>query len=315
MRLHDMFLLVALPLVACGPSARGGDNGADGGGNGGSGSTVDAPPCHDVVDVVFVLDVSSSMSFVLDKLGTDMAKVVTGANGLASDAHFGLIAYVDNYVLDATGPLEGGKVHTAAATLKTAFAHYKATYTTPNREPGDGPSGRAPMNPICEENALDSLYAAAMDYPWRPNATRVVIVATDDTFLEAGDNYGDRDGDGQTTHTNDGGPFYEGNYPAVHSLAETVAALKAQKVRVFSFTAGATGGTCGRANNSLFGWARRPASYIPHGWSEPYNGQPPIPTATDGKNFSLSDVQMGTRSLADTINEVVLDSYCNPIIL
>jgi hypothetical protein len=305
---------VCLLLIACGPTSRNGDDdGATVDAN--TSKTPDAAACHDVVDVVFVLDVSSSMSFVLDKLGTDMEKVVVGANGLASDAHFGLIAYVDNHVLDATGPLEAGKVHTTAATLKTAFAHYKATYTTPNREPGDGPSGRAPMNPICEENSLDALYAAAMEYPWRPNATRVVIVATDDTFLEAGDNYGDRDGDGQTTHTNDGGPFYEGNYPAIHSLTDTVAALRAQKIRVFSFTAGSTGGSCGRSNNSLIGWARYPASHIPHGWSEPYNGQPPIPTATDGKNFSLSDVQKGTRSLADTINEVVLDSYCNPIIL
>lgn len=122
-------------------------------------------------------------------------------------------------------------------------------------------------------------------------------------------------GFGQTTHTNDGGPFYEGNYPAIHSLADTVAALRAQKIRVFSFTAGSTGGSCGRSNNSLIGWARYPASHIPRGWSEPYNDRPPIPTATDGKNFSLSDVQKGTRSLADTINEVVLDSYCNPIIL
>src|SRR4051812_42093009 len=174
-------LLVAIGfgLGACGVGGRNGGGGGSGGGGaggaggGGGGSAGDLGPCTDVIDVVFVLDVSSSMDFVLDKLDAEFDEVVTKSNMLAKDAHFGLIAFVDNYKLDDSGPLDGGKVHTGGATLKAAFSNYKTVYTTPNRNPGDGPMGLTQQNPICEENALDALHTAAADFPWRDNATRV----------------------------------------------------------------------------------------------------------------------------------------------
>jgi hypothetical protein len=36
---------------------------------------------------------------------------------------------------------------------------------------------------------------------------------------------------------------------------------------------------------------------------------------TDGGNFDLDKVKSGALSLAETINSVVLDSHCNPILL
>ncbi len=264
-------------------------------------------PCTDLIDVVFVLDVSSSMDFVLDKLGAEIDSVVTAANGLAKDAHFGFIGYADNHRLDTTGPLEGGKVHTAGSTLKAGFDAFKKTYTLNNRNPGDGPSGPTTQNPICEENALDALMGAANEFPWRPNATRVIILATDDTFLERPDNYGDRDGDGKTDKTD----FpREGNYPAKATLAETVSALQTARARVFSFTRlkepGAFDlGKCGTGR-------RLPWSAINQGWSQPYKTAKPIPTATAGKNYDLDQVKAGKLGLATTINEVVLDSRCKP---
>jgi hypothetical protein len=315
---HRLLLTLSLTLAACAPDGRdpggGGDDDAPGGDGGAD--FVDARPvegsdaggeCTDVVDVVLVLDVSSSMNFVLDKLGTEIPQVVTAANGLAPDAHFGLIAFVDNHRLDTSGPLEGGKVHTAASTLQAAFDMYQSVYTDKNRNPGDGPSGPTTQNPICEENANDALYAAATEFPWRDNATRVIIVATDDTFLDRPDNYGDRDGDGDTTSTD-----YpkEGNYPALRTMPETVAALKAKKVRVFSFTRITPPSL---PELSQCGTPRRfPWADIADGWSMPYKGNEPFPDATDGKNFDLAQVQAGSLSLATTINEVVLESYCNP---
>jgi hypothetical protein len=272
---------------------------------GGDGAPAEAGPCQDVVDVVFALDVSSSMDFVLDKLDAEIDRVVAAANTLAKDAHFGLIAFVDNYALDATGALEGGKVHTGAASLKAAFATYKTVYTYPNRNPADGPGGPTDQNPICEENANDALHAAASEFPWRPNATRVVIVVTDDTFLERPDNYGDRDGDGKTDKTN-----YprEGNYPAAFTMTETIDALKGARARVFAFTklVAPTGFTrCGTGR-------RLPWSSVSDGWSTPYKGAAPIPQRTGGKNFDLDKVKSGAISLSETINQVVIDSYCNP---
>ncbi len=264
--------------------------------------------CKDVVDIVFVLDVSSSMSFVLSTLEKEIGLVVDAANKLAPDAHLGLIGYVDNYRLDTTGPLEGGKVHTAAATLQKAFANYRTTYTDADRNPGDGPTGPTLQNPVCEENAVDSLVGAAEEFPWRANATRVIIVATDDTFLERPDNYGDRDGDGKTDKTD----FpREGNYPAKSTMAEAIAAVKKVKARVFSFTRLKDPGLfaptrCGTPR-------RLPWSSISDGWSTPYKGQKPIPTETAGGNFDIDLVFGGKLSLTTTINNVVLESYCKPI--
>ena len=298
-------VLVAILLCACGPSQRAGV--PDAGGGGGDGATSDAEVCEEVIDVVFVLDTSSSMDFVLTKLQSQIEEVVTASNAIAADAHFGLIVFQDNHFVDNTGPLEGGVVHTSAATLQTAFGYYKDTFTAYNRNPGDGPSGPTTQNPICEENSLDALYAAST-FPWRENATRVVILATDDTFLERPDNYGDRDGDGATDQTDFPS---EGDYPAARTLAETVQALQAARVRVFSFSR--------ITQPNLFercGTGRRLAwEDITAGWTTPYGSQPPIPDQTDGGNFDLDQVKSGSLSLAATINEVVLDSHCNPIIL
>lgn len=272
------------------------------------GAQSDVLTCRDSVDVVFVLDISSSMTAVLDTLTAEISKVVDAANKLAPDSHFGLIAFVDNHKLDTSGPLSGGKVHTAAATLSAAFSHYKAVYTAHDRNPGDGPGGPTLQNPICEENANDALYAAATEFPWRENSNRVVIIATDDTFLERPDNYGDRDGDGKTDKLD----FpREGDYPAKQKLAETVAALRDNKIRVFSFTRLIPPGIfdllrCGTGR-------RLPWEAVSAGWSAPYGSAEPIPAATDGKNFDLQLVFIGQLSLTETINNMVLESHCKPI--
>lgn len=276
-------------------------------GFGDAGGTDGAPAtCTEDVDVVLVLDVSSSMGFVLDKLDAEIDKVVAASNALKAGAHFGLVLFVDNVKLVDTGDLEGGKVHTQAASLRAAFTDAKATYTGPNRNPGDGPTGPTTQNPICEEDALDALADTALLYPWRSNAARVAIVVTDDTFLEKSDNYGDRDGDGKTDKTS-----YprEGNYPARFTVDETVAALKSKGVRVFSFTKLKAPGTfdltkCGTGR-------RHPTDdAVTWGWSKPYKGKAPIPDQTGGKNFDLDAVKDGALSLATTINDVVLQSHC-----
>ncbi|NVB84590.1 MAG: VWA domain-containing protein [Kofleriaceae bacterium] len=292
-------------LAACGPSTRDGAT-VDAAGGGSGSSNVDAGKCEEVVDVVFVLDTSSSMDFVLTKLDAQIAQVVTAANMVAADAHFGLIPFQDNSVLDSTGSM--GVVHTTAASLQTAFKYYRDTFTANNRNPGDGPSGPTTQNPICEENSLDALYAAAATFPWRDNATRVVILATDDTFLERADNYGDRDGDGLTNKTD-----YprEGNYPAARTMTETVTALREAKVRVFSFSRITQPNILERCGTGR----RLPWASITDGWTTPYKSMPPIPMQTDGANYDLDKVKNGTLSLAETINNVVLDSHCNPIIL
>lgn len=298
-----------LGLAACGPSASGTGGDGDGDGDGDLDADLDAGICEDVIDVVFVLDTSSSMSFVLQDLEAEIAEVVTASNQLAADSHFGLVVFQDNHAIDDQGPLGNGMVHTEAATLQQRFRHYRETYTDFDRNPGDGPGGPIQQNPICEENSLDALYAAATEFPWRENATRVIILATDDTFLENPDNYGDRDGDGDTTDTSFPS---EGDYPALRTMAETLDALRDARIRVFSFARvtppGLFEGGCGTGR-------RRPAGDISAGWNKAYDGQAPIPEQTDAVNFDLAQVQSGALSLAATINEVVLESFCTPPVL
>jgi hypothetical protein len=301
------FVVSVVLTAACGPTSD--RSGADASMTSGDGQTAgDAGKCEEVIDVVFVLDTSSSMDFVLTKLETQIAQVVTASNMVAADSHFGLIVFQDNHFLDNTGPMMNGVVHTSATSLQTAFRHYKDNYTANNRNPGDGLSGPTTQNPICEENSLDALYAAAETFPWRDNATRVVILATDDTFLERPDNYGDRDGDGLTNKTD----FpREGDYPAARTMPETVTALKDAKVRVFSFSRLTPPGFLERCGTPRrYTW-----EHITDGWTTPYKTMMPIPTQTDGANYDLDKVKNGTLSLAETINSVVLDSHCNPILL
>jgi len=298
---------------AGGTNAGGGLGGSGGGTGGGSfldGSIPDdaSGACSDSIDVVFVLDVSSSMGFVLNKLSDEIDGVVAAAAQLTQEAqanapHFGLVPFVDNHVIDLGGAENNGMVHLDGTSLRNAFQFHLATFTNPNRNPGDGPSGLTMQNPICEENALDALYFAAVDFPWRPNATHIIILATDDTFLERPDNYGDRDNDGLTDKTN-----YprEGDYPALWTVPETVDALKAAKIRVFTFTSrGDATHQCGTGRR--LPWEARAA-----GWSAPYYNNPPVPDSTDGANFDIELVRAGNMSLSQTINGVVLDSYCNP---
>jgi hypothetical protein len=284
-----------------------GDGDADPSWDGGPGY-IDAAVCVDVIDVVFVLDVSSSMTFVLDALEAEISRVVDRATALAPEPHFGLVTFADNWALDRTGGLDDGAVHTQAATLQQAFRNVKSIYTLNDRNPGDGPDGPTSQNPICEENALDALHAAADEFPWRENATKVVILATDDTFLERPDNYGDRDGDGQITHFDFPS---EGDYPAEWTVPETVQALQGTRARVFSFTRLQPPGMMDFLTRCGTG-RRLPWADITDGWTTDYAGQPPIPQATDGANFDLDDVRDGVISMSDTINDVVVQSYCDP---
>lgn len=313
---EDPGIAAKLDAGAAGSGASGGSGGSSGGAFGGSGgvfldsgvSPEGSNVCTDSIDVVFVLDVSSSMGFVLDKLSNEIDGVVQAATQLTQQSgahppHFGLVPFVDNHVIDLGGAEGGGAIHLDGNSLRNAFQFHRTTFTNPNRNPGDGPTGPTMQNPICEENALDALYFTAKDFPWRANATRIVILATDDTFLERPDNYGDRDNDGLTDKTD----FpREGDYPALWTVPETVEALKAQKVRVFAFTVrGDATQHCGTGRR--LDWAARAA-----GWSAPYYSHPPLPESTDGANFDVELVRAGSMSLSDTINGVVLESYCNP---
>ena len=265
--------------------------------------------CTEDIDVVLVIDTSSSMDFVLDALNDEFANVVQASNALKSGAHFGAVFFQDNVLLDTSGDESGGKVHLGSSSLQSAFETMKTVYTAHNRNPADGPNGPVDQNPLCEENSLDAVNVAATQFPWRSNAAHIVVVVTDDTFLERPDNYGDGNHDGDTT---DSFPFQEGNYPAASTLAETVAALKAQNAEVFSFTRVTPLGGLSLAG---CGTPRRFSQddAVKYGWTLPYQGAAPLPDQTGGKNFDLDDVKDGKTHLGAAINDIVLGVHCNDV--
>lgn len=185
--------------------------GADGG------ADPDGPKqCDEDVDIVFVMDVSTSMDAFLDKLADEILVVDQAlANlDLPHEPHYGLVVFVDDTAL-----LMGGAPYPDVDTLRADFMQWSA-FTASNQQVGGGN-----LNTTWPENSLDALYAAATGFQWRAadDTLRMIIHTTDDTFWD--------------------GPTTGNGVPIQHGYAETVDALQQAQIRVFSFTA-QIGGSC-----------------------------------------------------------------------
>jgi len=130
--------------------------------------------CYDKIDICFVLDVSTSMGFVLDRLTSEIGAVWDAASQIDDDPSFGLVVFVDDVALQ-----NSGQPFAAVQDMQAAFMSVKQ-FTSNEKQPGGSPG----MNMSCPENTLDALVDAAENYPWREGAVRIIIHATDDTFKE-----------------------------------------------------------------------------------------------------------------------------------
>lgn len=166
------------------------------------------------VDVVFAIDVSTTMTFMLDKIEREIAAVDAAARGQGLDPRYGLVVFVDDVEL-----ANGGQPYVDIAELQRELAVWQA-FTASNRQ-----VRTRVANLDWPENSLDALHAAATKFQWRPAATtlRVVVHATDDDFGEA--------------------PAVQSGQAVQHTYAETLTALRAAEVRVHSFAA-KIGGQC-----------------------------------------------------------------------
>lgn len=239
------------------------------------GVVVDAPggdDCTDAIDVVFVMDVSTSMGPFLSTLADEILAVdaAIAALGPGVVPRYGLVVFVDDVLV-----VNDGQAYDDVDTLAADFDTWSA-FTS-----GNDQLGGVGYNTTFPENSIDALYAAAGDFEWRPIAstTRIVIHTTDDTFWEAPS-------------------VAEGVIPIQHTYAEAVDELQSQEVRVFSFAA-MLGGPAETDDVSM-------------GWFGPYMDQTAIPVATDGGVFSIEDVLTGMVSLGDAIVGAVENSHCDP---
>lgn len=190
-------------------SVCGGQNGSDGGASHDLGITgVDLGTtvpntCSDTLDVVFVLDVSSSMAADLGRIRSGMGDIWNAARALTSTAQFSMIVFVDDVL-----PVNHCAPFASLSDLQDAFDQW-ASFCSSDENPV---SHATAMD--CPENSLDALYAATA-CPWRTPSTRIVVHVTDDTFAEP--------------------PSALSTIPVQHSYADTVAALMAHQIRVGTF--------------------------------------------------------------------------------
>lgn len=125
------------------------------------------------LDVVFVIDVSTSMGPAIGALRSGIRDVWDAASRLSPDARFSLIVFVDDALaVDGCAPF--GSVDT----LSTAFDYWQSFCAS-----NESPVSHA-QNYDFPENSLDALQLAARSCSFRPGATRIVVHVTDDTFLE-----------------------------------------------------------------------------------------------------------------------------------
>lgn len=184
---------------------------------GDGGADPDGPKvCEENVDIVFVMDVSTSMDAFLNELANEILVVDQALAGLdlPAEPHYGLVVFVDDTAL-----LMGGAPYPDVETLQADFMQW-STFTASNQQVAGGNA-----NTTWPENSLDALYAAATGFQWRPadGTLRMIIHTTDDTFWD--------------------GPTTANGVAIQHGYAETVDALQQAQIRVFSFTA-QIGGSC-----------------------------------------------------------------------
>lgn len=182
--------------------------------------------CGQDVDIVFVMDVSTTMGPFLDQLATEIIVVdeALDAMDLPGQPHYGLVVFVDDFAL-----LNAGAPYDSVAVLQQDFNDWSA-FTASNQQVGGGN-----FNNTWPENSLDAIHTAAAGFQWRPadSTLRLVIHTTDDTFWD--------------------GPTVGNGVQIQRGYAETVEALQQREIRDFSF-AGQIGGMC-ECEDVTMGWS------------------------------------------------------------
>ncbi len=245
------------------------------GDTGDTSGTGDPALCKMQIDIVFVMDVSTSMLGVLQKLEEEILTVDAKLKALdvLPDVNYGLVVFVDD-----TEIINGGAPYDDVQTLKSDFNYWWNFTQTNSQVSGNGSNGDWP------ENSIDAIFTASGAFQWRPleQTLRMVIHCTDDTFGVKG--------------------AIQSNVAIQHTYEETVLSLQDRQVRVFAFADNdKTGGPGDNEDVSM-------------GFFTPYNGQTPIPAATDGGAFNINLVNKNQLSLSAAINDSVEQSLCQQYI-
>jgi len=231
--------------------------------------------CKQQIDIVFVMDVSTSMLALLQKLEDEILTVDAKLKSLdvLPDVHYGLVVFVDDTLI-----INAGAHYADVQTLKQDFNKWW-NFTQSNAQVNGGG-----FNNDWPENSIDALFTGAGAFQWRPmeDTLRMIIHCTDDTFGEKG--------------------AVQSGIAIQRSYDETVLALQDREVRVFAF-----------ADNDMTGGPGDNQD-VSMGFFTPYNGKTPIPDATDGGAFNINLVLANQLSLSAAINDSVEASLCQDYI-
>ena len=238
---------------------------------------IDASGCVAPIDLVFVLDVSTSMMGEFTHLRAGIGSIFAAAEALTTDHTFGLVVFVDDALV-----VNGCSSFATAAAVQTEFDHWR-TFCASNGNPG----GSGGMNTDCPENSLDAIYAAATTCTWRPGATHILIHVTDDTFRER-----------PAVFSADA---FQPGVPAQHTFAEVSTALLQAQIRVGAF-AQLTPMNCGAGTSAN----------TARGFLTSYMSIDSLPTQTGGAAWDIADVRSGQLDMAAAINALITASYCRP---
>lgn len=217
----------------------------------------DAPTCSAPLDVVLVLDVSSTMDAELAAFRDAAPALFETARTLDPTARISLVVFVDDVL-----PVADCEPFAAAADLATAIEGYRvlapmnrnvANTTLPNRD--------------CPENSLDAIFDAATTCTFRDGSTRIFLHATDDTFVER---------PGVLSGEWGGGVFVESTY------AEVQTALTARNIELSALARSGAGEFCGAGTSADTG----------QGFHSGFGMLEALPTSTGGTAWD--DRALGT---------------------
>jgi hypothetical protein len=239
-----------------------------------AGPPADGATCGQPLDIVFTIDVSTSMAGELAAVRDGVPSIWSTAHALSSNVQFSLVVFVDDALaVNACAPFA------TAEDLVASLEEWRMTCA----------SNQSPVSHIqntdCPENSIDAMMLAATTCPFRDGSTRILVHVTDDTFAERPAVLS-----GEWTR----GVFVE------HTYAELAEELHADQIRVGAFAIPGPGESCGAGISPDVG----------RGFHTPYMDMEALPSATGGRVWDLRDVRAGTLSMADAINEMVRAEYC-----
>jgi hypothetical protein len=235
-----------------------------------------SPGCADPLDVVFVIDVSTSMDDDVGAIRAGLDSIWTAASGLTESTQFSMVVFVDNALA-----VNGCAPFASIDAMQAEFERWRAFCETSQNPVGGG------ENFDCPENSLDALYLAATSCPWRAGATHVLIHVTDDTFVERPAVLSEDFETGEGT-------------PVEHTYGEVMRALRDGMVRVGAFASPSPGEECGAGSSENAG----------EGFHDPFRGMPSIAEATGGRVWSIRDARGGGLDMAEAINAFTRDEHC-----